>query len=509
MSRRVRLLLAAPLVLAATLAAAEVTRLDIATKRSYGTFRPGEYTFAEGKVFGEIAPGEEIPGLDKAARNARGKVEYSARVVLIAPADPSRGNGTLLVDVPNRGRAYASALYNSPRAEPFQSGTFEQGLGFLQDHGFLVAEVYWEMGQGADLPSFADADGKRLFVEGVGFAIVRDTADFLRTARAGNPLQGAVRRVIGTGKSQSGRFLKTFLVNGFNQVGERRVFDGLHVFTSAGMLPLMRTSGGPESSANGIPLFNDVEMRGYTEEPLAVADVLARGQARGGVPPRVIVQNATTDYFSIRSSLGRTGATGTAELPLPANVRVYDMAGAPHAITPSAPSCAMKPGVLDWTPVSRAMLLHLDAWVERNIEPPASKLMPLEAAAADAALRAPAHLPAAVIQVPRLDADGIAMGGVRLPDVEAPLGSHIGLNATRTRGCMLVGGYSPFAATKTQREAAGDARLSIAERYRNRDDYVDRIRVASRRLVQEGFLLPEDAAVIVEAAASSRAFAAP
>jgi hypothetical protein len=72
---------------------------------------------------------------------------------------------------------------------------------------------------------------------------------------------------------------------------------------------------------------------------------------------------------------------------------------------------------------------------------------------------------------------------------------------------MLVGGYSPFASTKAEREAAGDARASIAERYRDRDDYVNRVRVAGRRLESEGFLLPDDAAVIVQAAASSRAFA--
>lgn len=500
------LLVAACAAACSTLAFAEVTRLDISSKRPLGSFAAGGFELMESKVHGEIAPDEAIPGLDKAARNARGKVEYSARVVIVAPTDPARGNGTLLVDVPNRGRAYAMALYNSPRDDPFQSGTFEQGTGFLQDRGFTVAEVYWEMGQGADLPSFIDAEGKRLFVEGVGFAIVRDTADFLRTAKAGNPLQGTVRRIIASGKSQSGRFLKTLLVHGFNRVGERRVFDGLHVLTSAGMLPLMRTSAGPESSANGIPLFDDPEWRGYTEEPLAVSDVLARGQEHGGVPPRVIVQNATTDYFAIRSSLGRTGAKGVAELALPANVRVYDMAGAPHAITPSAPSCAMKPAVLDWTPISRALLLHLDAWVANGTEPPPSRLMPLEVAVADAALRAPAHLPGAVIQVPKLDADGNAMGGVRLPDIEAPLGSHIGLNTTRTRGCMLVGGYSPFAATKAQREASGDARLSIAERYRDRDDYVSRIRAAARSLAEQGFLLPDDAAVIVQAAASSRAF---
>ena len=464
---------------------AELTRLEITSQRPFGSFRAGDYVLMEGKVHGEIAPTEAIPGLDKATRNARGKVEYAARIVLIIPAQPSQGNGTLIVDIPNRGRAYAQALYNSPRDEAFQSGTFEQGTGFLQDRGFSVAGVYWEMGQGAELPSFED--GKKLYVEGVGFPIVRDTTDFLRNDKTdANPLRGAVARVIGSGKSQSGRFLKTFLYTGFNKIGDRAIFDGMHVLTSAGMLPLMRTSPGPESSANGIPTFDDVEWRGYTEEPLTVAKI-----AGGG--PRIFVQNSTTDYYAIRSSLQRTGASGTAEPPLPANVRMYDMAGASHVITPNA-KCEMKAAILDWTPVSRALLLHLDAWIARGTEPPATRLMALETAAPDTALRAPAHFPQAVIQVPKRDADGNALGGIRLPDVEAPLGTHVGLNTTRTRGCMLVGGYVPFDAAQ------------ISAHYKNRDDYVNRIRIAARRLVDQQFLLPEDAAIIIEEAASSRAF---
>jgi len=42
--------------------------------------------------------------------------------------------------------------------------------------------VYWELGQGADLPSLVDAEGKTRYVEGAGFAIVRDAADFLAAA---------------------------------------------------------------------------------------------------------------------------------------------------------------------------------------------------------------------------------------------------------------------------------------------------------------------------------------
>ncbi|HEY2630573.1 MAG TPA: alpha/beta hydrolase domain-containing protein [Usitatibacter sp.] len=496
-------------------AAAALTRLDLATTKPFGTFLPGEYAISEGKVYGELAPDEAIPGLDKVERNERGRVPYSARIILIHPVDPKKGNGTLLADVPNRGNAYAEALYNSPRDAPFQSGTLEQGTGFLQDHGFTVAEVYWELGQGADLPSFMDGATKR-YVEGVGFAIMRDTADFLAHGTVDstgkpNPLAGAVKRVIASGKSQSGRFLKSFLLNGFNGVNGHRVFDGMHIFVSgSGQLPILSTGTGPESSANGIPTFDDPEMRGVNEEPLALAELLGKVTARGEALPKMFFQNSTTDYYAIRTSLSRTGGSGTVEQTVPAGVRIYDMASTSHVVVPRQNACSLQPNPLDWAPVSRALLLRLDEWVAVNREPPGSKLMPLQPASSmGAALGAPEHLPNAVVQIPRRDADGNALGGVRLPEAEVPLGTYAGLNLPHSRGCMLIGAFVPFAYSKAGRGVEEDPRPSISERYATRDIYVDRVRNAARRLVGEGFMLPEDAAIVVQGVASNPNLAAP
>ena len=498
-------LLAAP-------ANAEVTRIDFTSKQPYGTFRAGEYVIWQGTIHGDLSPQETIAGIDKAARNERGRVAYAAKIILIMPAAP--GNGALQVDVPNRGHAYAEALYNSPRDEPFLSGTLEQGTGFLEDHGFSIAEVYWELGHDADLPSFVDADGKKRYVEGVGFAIVRDAADFLAHAAADsagteNPLKGEINRVLASGKSQDGRFLKTFLLNGFNMAGSQRVFDGMHVFVSAaGLLPILQTGTGPESSGDGAPTFASPDFPGVNDGPLTIGEIIAKVEARGEVPPKMLMVSSTTDYYSLRASLGRTGASGTADAPLPGNVRMYDIAGGSHVRVPKAPACTLPPNRLDWTPVSRALLLRLDAWVSHNAEPPASELMPLEPASGEPpALRAPTRLPAAVIQVPKRDRDGNALGGVRLPDIAVPTGTNGGQNAPQTFTCMLVGSFSPFALTKAERERTGDTRPSIEERYRGRDDYVNRVRIAAQDLIVRGFLLPGDAAVIIQEAASSSLFA--
>jgi hypothetical protein len=496
-------------------AAAKITRLEIKSRQSYGTFKPGEFMLLEGRIAGELAATEAIPDLDKAARNARGLMEYAAKISLIVPADPKAGNGTLLIDIPNRGRAYAQALYNSPRDEPFGSGTFEVGTGFLQDEGFSVAAVSWELGQGAELPTFTDETGQKRFVEGVGFAIVRDAADFLAhatvdSAGTANPLQGAIERTLAAGKSQSGRYLKTFLLNGFNIADGRRVFDGMHVFVSgAGMLPIMQSSTGPQSSATGAPTFADPEFRGVNEDVLTIGDVIKRVDARGEKPPRMILINTTTDYFSLRASLSRTGAEGTAEQPIPDNVRVYEIAGASHVVVPRA-DCQLPPAKLDWSPISRATLLHLDNWVAKAIEPPASRLMPLEVSQNDPqVLRAPAHLPKAVIEVPKRDEDGNSIGGVRLPDMQAPVGANAQQNPPLSFLCALAAAYVAFPRSKEDADRTHDGHRPVIERYKTRNEYVNRIRAAARELGRDGFLLPEDQAIIIQSAAESPLWRAP
>ena len=58
-----------------------------------------------------------------------------------------------------------------------------------------------------------------------------------------------------------------------------------------------------------------------------------------------------------------------------------------------------------------------------------------------------------------------------------------------------------FAKTKEEREAVGDSRPSLVERYKDRSDYMNRIRAAARDLEQRGFLLTEDSAIISYGAA--------
>ncbi len=68
--------------------------------------------------------------------------------------------------------------------------------------------------------------------------------------------------------------------------------------------------------------------------------------------------------------------------------------------------------------------------------------------------------------------------------------------------CNLQGSFIPFAATKAERSAAGDPRLSIEERYPTKEAYLTAFKRAAGGLVDKGFLLTDDAALLVKRAES-------
>jgi hypothetical protein len=134
---------------------AEITRIAIQVAQPYGDFAAGKYIRLEGEALGALSPGEAIPDLDKAPRNATGLVEYRTRVTLLIPESPRNGNGALVVELANRGRAISHALYNSPRSRPILQGSLDEGTGFLQNRGYSVVVVQWELAEGIDLPAHA------------------------------------------------------------------------------------------------------------------------------------------------------------------------------------------------------------------------------------------------------------------------------------------------------------------------------------------------------------------
>jgi hypothetical protein len=106
------------------------------------------------------------------------------------------------------------------------------------------------------------------------------------------------------------------------------------------------------------------------------------------------------------------------------------------------------------------------------------------------------------VLVPIVDADGNEIAGIRSTSVQAPLATYTGWNLRQVGfdQCQANGSYIPFAETKAERDATGDPRPSLEERYGDHEGYVEAVREAADRLVAQRFLLPEDAAAIIKAA---------
>jgi hypothetical protein len=484
-------------LLAAAPLQARVTSFEIEKQAPYGHFNGVDFVRIDAKVRGELTKDDRIPDVEKAAG---GRAVYETKVMLIAPA--RRTAGVLLIDVPNRGRLISHALYNGPREPVMPLGRAEPGTGFLQRNGYAVASVAWEYGEGFQPPKFRDAAGEERNIEAAAFGAIRDVAIFLRDARADeagrpNPVAGRIDRAYATGFSQTARFLRTYLSQGWNTVNGRMVFAGLHLHAGAsGQMPILEAGKGKASAtASPTPNFTNPNLRGVQEAPFTYPEIVAAMAARKEPLPKIVVTNMTTDYLSLRASLARTGADGTSDVPLPANVRMYDVAGASHSMNTQEKhaNCSLPLGRLDYRPVMRSSLANLDAWVVQGVEPPPSALMPLGTKFVDAmVLRAPAHLARAVVLAPARAGDGNTLGGVVLPDVEVPLGAHGLQNTVDKDPCRLGAGYEPYPMGV------------VKARYGDAGTYVDQIRAAAEKLVARRLLLPEDAEAIVKAARSVR-----
>jgi hypothetical protein len=402
-------------------------------------------------------------------------------------------------------------------------------------------------------------------VLGLGYAALRDLAAFLKHARADdagrpNPLRhdGAPPKAILHGVSQPARNIRTWLHLGFNRdESGRAAYDGLlpHVGAGRAQLNIRFAQPGRAWGHQFDRLYPAYEFPfAYAEarDPATgrAGSLLARCRA-GATCPRIVHVVSAHELWDGRDSLNRTDPAGSRDLEEPPEVRSYVIAGAQHApaweATPGDCLHARNPAPQKET--MRALLVALTRWVHGQAEPPPSRtpriadgtLVPPEAvrfpripgvrflALANGLPRldfGPGFRPedesgvitvepprvvdpsAYRVLVPQVDADGNDLAGVRSTAIAAPLATFTGWNLGRPgrwpdRLCSLQGSYAPFARTKAEREAAGDPRPSLEERYGDHAGYVRAVRAAAERLVGERLLLADDAARLVEEAERS------
>ncbi len=368
-------------------------------------------------------------------------------------------------------------------------------------------------------------------VSGLGFAAVRDFVSYLKYAprSAAQPLAGFSRRAIGFGISQDGRFLRTYLAQGFN-LGEngRAVFDGVWAHVGGGGQGNFNARFA-QPSRDGHPFFNvlyPVDVPPFTPDELLAPERAAH------VAPKLFLSNGSYEYWGRCASLIHTTRDGKQDVPPGDGIRIYFFAGSQHgpgSMPPRTVSGAQYPASgNDYRTAMRALLVAMQNWIAEDREPPASmfplisahKAVPVSALEFPAIPRVhpPAHPRQAYrldfsiepprlgepypVLVPQVDDDGNETSGIRMPEIAVPLATNTGWNfrdasiGASDELYSMVGAWLRFPRNQDERSRTGDPRESIAERYSNKDDYLRQIEDASRELARRGYLLDGDLAAL-------------
>ena len=387
-------------------------------------------------------------------------------------------------------------------------------------------------------------------VLGLGFAAVRDLVSFLRREKedgAGNPNPLADGRVVekayAWGRSQSGRFLRDLVYQGFNEdEGGRQVFDAIAPHASGGgRMFLNYEFARPVTSCQ--QHTNQLEPELFPFAYNVMVDPQTGREdgilKRAATDPLVVHTQTSTEYWQKRGSLAHTDGRGN-DIPLPEHVRMYLISStqhnAPYGTRAERGKTRHASNPLSIGPALRALIVAMDRWASDGAVPPHSQIprsvdgtlatpeslgagFPAIPGAActglhnrqlfldygeevaggviDAHPKAPADGAGYSVLVPAVDADGNDVAGVRLPWITVPLATYTGWNLQShelAEGELagLLGSSIPFPRARADREADGDPRPSLEERYESVDHYLQQVRAAMEALVDTRLMLAED-----------------
>jgi hypothetical protein len=278
-----------------------------------------------------------------------------------------------------------------------------------------------------------------------GLVVVRDFVAFLRYAPGAdarpNPAAGKVQFAFAYGISQSGRFMRTFLLHGLNTAPAGKVFDGLLPNGArAGYVDVFRPNSDPGSGGT------------FSAETVYAPYSWSELTARSRSDAKIIALNAESEYYEMMAYMTRHG-------PVPDSVRVYDFPLGGHG----------GGGTVAWQECIEPLSIVLDQWAANGTRPPDNRMFILEKRESPRAR----HLPSEPSELPALDDLGIAKGGVRLPPVEAPVVRYVS-----------VGGQSPRAVPLDKAE--------LSRRYGTPENYRRKVCETVDRLIRDRFL-PESA----------------
>ncbi|MEX1256287.1 MAG: alpha/beta hydrolase domain-containing protein [Gemmatimonadota bacterium] len=426
------------------------------------------------------------------------------------------------------------------RFEDERRVTIERPAGF--DGGAIYEFIY---------------EAKDPIVMGLGFAATRDVISFLRYRTADeagnvNPLApgGELPKIaLSIGISQSGRYLRDMLYQGFNEDVEGRiVFDGMHPDIAGSRKTFTNfafSQPGRWQRQHEDHLFPGDQFPftyGTLTDPISgrTDGILERCTA-SDTCPKVVHTDGEAELWQGRASLVVTDPLGR-DIELPENVRVYLIAGTQHGggrgvylETPTSGMCQNPGNPMALSPIRTALTVALYEWVAEDRLPPPSRHPKAEGGGLlrpeiTAFPRIPdvlytasynplqlmnySTIPATggdayTVMVAGINGDGNMLGGVRHPNFEVPIGTYTGWNLRRDgfapgEQCGGTGSYFPFLEAQVDRSGSWDSRRSFQERYSSPEVYVERLEAAAAQLVEERFLLRRHAEEIVRLAREAR-----
>ena len=439
----------------------------------------------------------------------------------------------------------------------------DETLKINRPAGFDSGAIYEFIYPAFDITRIKGSDGNVIDengIFGIGFAGIRDLVSFLRhDDTQQNPASAmGINRALIFGYSQSGRMIKDFIYQGFNEDEKgRMVFEGA----------MPSASGAARSYINwrfAKPGNYTTQHRWHLQpgdqfpftysvihDPITGrSDGILNKCSISETCPKIMHVDTGTEIRSRRASLVVTDPLGREDLVLPDNVRVYWLASSSHIpfnFRDLSTTSARRPGQrgvevknlsnpVDIRPVQRALLLALDRWIADNSPPPVSSygkisdntLAPMSHIVAGFPSPVPGFTFTANYNAIRqsdyilssdpltpyslgrsytllfsaIDEDGNEIPGIRLPRVANPIGTYTGWNP-RAAGhaendlAENLGSWAPLSDTMKTRLETGDPRLSLEERYGSHDQWVAKVSHSANELVRKGYLLPRDRDTIV------------
>jgi len=391
-------------------------------------------------------------------------------------------------------------------------------------------------------------------VQGTGLAGIRDLISCVRYDRsAKNPLRlpdgtPVAKTTVGFGVSQSGRCLRQFLYDGFNADEQgRQVFAGVIPHVSGGGLCFVNhrfaqpTRHNTQHDNHSYPVDQFPFTYGTDRDPFTGREESLLDRARAAnVVPKIFQTQSSSEYWHRAGSLVHTNPEGTRDSDVPPEVRIYIFGGAQHGPgsgTPGEATTGQLPAnPLDYRPFNRGLLFALESWILDGREPPASVYPRLERGElADfhsdksgwqplPGIRYPdvLHQPASWdrgpdflsyrritieppiakglfgAKVPAYGPENQEKGTLSAPAVAVPVATYTSWNlrgrqiGSENELLSLSGSYIPWPRTAAEKQATGDPRPAVRQKYPTFADYRTQYLAVARQLIADRYFLAEE-----------------